>query len=108
MKAKYGPWWNCRAVIRCPKGPTFGRFVDTCGSGSFGNTEFGFELTDEEIRQLISQAEEMNRTLNPLFEVDVTQVMPILKLGGQATFHLLPHSALSGSTPWTHRTLKSK
>ena len=44
------------------------------------NTEFGFQLTDEEIRRIASQAEEMNHTLKPLFEVDVTKTMPILKL----------------------------
>ena len=44
------------------------------------NAEYGFELTDEEISRIVTQAEEMNRTLKPLFEVDVTKTMPILKL----------------------------
>jgi hypothetical protein len=44
------------------------------------NTEFSFHLSDEEIRRIASQAEELNRTLKALFEVDVTNTMPILKL----------------------------
>lgn len=44
------------------------------------NAEFGFELTDEEIKRIAIQAEAINRSLQPLFDVDVTQVMPVIKL----------------------------
>jgi hypothetical protein len=44
------------------------------------NTEYGFQLSDEEIKRIVLQAEEMNRVLKALFEVDVTNTMPILKL----------------------------
>jgi hypothetical protein len=44
------------------------------------NTEYGFQLSDEEIRRIVLQAEEMNRVLKAIFEVDVTNTMPILKL----------------------------
>jgi hypothetical protein len=44
------------------------------------NTEFGFELSEEEIKRIALQAEAMNRSLQPLFDVDVTQVMPAVKL----------------------------
>lgn len=44
------------------------------------NAEFGFELTDEEIKRIAIQAEAINRSLQPLFDVDVTRVMPVIKL----------------------------
>lgn len=44
------------------------------------NAEFGFELSDEEIRSIALQAEAMNRSLKPLFDLDVTQAMPVIKL----------------------------
>jgi hypothetical protein len=44
------------------------------------NAEFGFELSEEEIRSIALQAEAMNRSLKPLFDIDVTQVMPIIKV----------------------------
>jgi hypothetical protein len=44
------------------------------------NADFGFELSDEEIKIVALQAEAMNRSLKPLFDVDVTQAMPMVKL----------------------------
>jgi hypothetical protein len=44
------------------------------------NAEFGLELTDEEIKRIALQAEAINRSLQPLFDVDVSQVMPAIKL----------------------------
>lgn len=44
------------------------------------NDAHGFGLTEEEIKLIATRAEEANRLFQPLFEVDLTDVMPILKL----------------------------
>jgi hypothetical protein len=44
------------------------------------NAEYGFNLTEEEIKVIARQAEEANLLFQPLFEVDLSGVMPILKL----------------------------
>ena len=44
------------------------------------NREYGFELSEEEIKRIALQAEEMSRLLKPLHEVDVTGVMPVMKV----------------------------
>ena len=44
------------------------------------NAEFGLELTEAEIKRIALEAEAMNRSLQPLFDVDVTQAMPVIKL----------------------------
>jgi hypothetical protein len=44
------------------------------------NTEYGFNLSEDEIRMIVQQAEETERLLRPLNDVDLTDVMPILKV----------------------------
>jgi hypothetical protein len=44
------------------------------------NAEYGFKLTEEEIKVIARQADEANRLFQPLFEVDLNHVMPVLKL----------------------------
>ncbi len=48
------------------------------------NAEYGFNLTEEEIKAIAKQAEEANRLFQPLFEVDLTGVMPMMKLDRKA------------------------
>ena len=48
------------------------------------NAEYGFKLTEEEIKVIASQADEANRLFQPLFEVDLNHVMPVLKLDRKA------------------------
>jgi hypothetical protein len=44
------------------------------------DSEFGLNLSEDEIRNIAVQAEAMNRSLRPLFDIDVTHVMPVTKL----------------------------
>jgi hypothetical protein len=44
------------------------------------NTEYGFNLSEDEIKMIVQQAEETDRLLRPLNDVDLTDVMPILKV----------------------------
>ena len=44
------------------------------------NTEYGFNLSDEEIDLIAKQAEEANRLFQPLFEVDLTGITPLMKI----------------------------
>lgn len=44
------------------------------------NVEYGFNLSDEEIDLIAKQAEQANRLFRPLFEVDLTGIMPIMKI----------------------------
>jgi hypothetical protein len=44
------------------------------------NAEYGFNLTEDEIKLIVQQAEETERLLRPLNELDFTDVMPILKV----------------------------
>ncbi len=44
------------------------------------NVEYGFNLSEEEIDRVAKQAEAANRLFQPLFEVDLTGVMPIMKV----------------------------
>lgn len=44
------------------------------------NAEYGFNLTEDEIKVIVQQAEEMERLLRPLNEVDLVDVMPIMKV----------------------------
>ena len=44
------------------------------------NVEYGFNLSDEEIDLIAKQAEEADRLLQPLFEVDLTGIMPLMKI----------------------------
>lgn len=44
------------------------------------NVEYGFNLSDEEIDLIAKQAEQANRLFQPLFEVDLTGIMPIMKI----------------------------
>jgi hypothetical protein len=43
------------------------------------DAEYGFNLTEEEIKLVARQAEEAKKLFQPLFEVDLIHVMPILK-----------------------------
>jgi hypothetical protein len=44
------------------------------------NAEYGFNLSEDEIKLIIQQAEETERLLRPLNEMDLIDVMPILKV----------------------------
>ena len=44
------------------------------------DAEYGFNLSDEEIELIAEQAEAANRLFQPLYEVDLTGVMPIMKV----------------------------
>lgn len=44
------------------------------------NAEYGFQLSEEEIKLVASQAEAAERLFRPLHEIDLTHVMPILKV----------------------------
>ena len=45
--------------------------------------EYGFNLTEEEIESIARQAEETHTLLQDLYKVDVTGVMPIMKIDKQ-------------------------
>ncbi len=44
------------------------------------NSEYGFNLSEEEIELIARQAEEANRLFKPLYEVDLTGVAPMMKM----------------------------
>jgi len=44
------------------------------------DAEYGFGLTEEEIELIAKQAEAANRLFKPLFEVDLTGVIPLMKV----------------------------
>lgn len=44
------------------------------------NDEYGFNLSEAEIEQIAKQAEAARRLFQPLYEVDLTGVMPIMKV----------------------------
>ncbi len=44
------------------------------------NLEYGLNLTDEEMDQIATQAEAAQKLFQKLFEVDVTGVVPALKI----------------------------
>lgn len=44
------------------------------------NVEYGFNLSEEEIERIAKQAEEANLLFQPLFEVDLTGIMPLMKI----------------------------
>jgi hypothetical protein len=44
------------------------------------NAEYGFNLSEDEIKVIVRQAEETDRLLRPLNEMDLIDVMPILKV----------------------------
>ena len=44
------------------------------------NAEYGFNLTEEEIKLIAGQAEEADRLFQKLHEVDLTGVMPLMKV----------------------------
>jgi hypothetical protein len=44
------------------------------------NAEYGFNLSEDEIKLIVQQAEETERLLRPLDELDLIDVMPILKV----------------------------
>ncbi len=43
------------------------------------NSEYGFNLSEEEIELIARQAEDARRLFHQLYEVDLTGVVPILK-----------------------------
>ena len=45
--------------------------------------EYGFNLTEDEIESIARQAEETDKLLQDLYKVDVTGVMPIMKIDKQ-------------------------
>lgn len=44
------------------------------------NGEYGFDLTEDEIKLVARQAEEAEHLFRSLHEIDLTDVMPILKV----------------------------
>ncbi|MFQ5851669.1 MAG: hypothetical protein ACE5JU_13930 [Candidatus Binatia bacterium] len=44
------------------------------------DAEYGFGLTEAEIELVAKQVEGANRLFQPLFEVDLTGVMPLMKV----------------------------
>ncbi len=44
------------------------------------NVEYGFNLSEDEIKLIARQAEEAKRLFQPLYEVDLTGVMPMMKM----------------------------
>jgi hypothetical protein len=44
------------------------------------NAEYGFNLSEDEIKVIVRQAEETERLLRSLNEMDLIDVMPILKV----------------------------
>jgi Asp-tRNA(Asn)/Glu-tRNA(Gln) amidotransferase C subunit len=44
------------------------------------NREYGFDLSEDEIKLVARQAEEAERLFRSLHEIDLTHVMPILKV----------------------------
>jgi hypothetical protein len=44
------------------------------------NAEYGFNLSEDEIKVIARQVEETERLLRPLNEIDLIDVMPILKI----------------------------
>ena len=44
------------------------------------NTEYGFGLTEEEIKKIALQAEEINRSFKPFHEIDLSGVVPFQKV----------------------------
>ncbi len=44
------------------------------------DAEYGFALTEEEIELIAKQVEAANRLFKPLFDVDVTGIMPLMKV----------------------------
>ncbi len=44
------------------------------------NAEYGFKLSEEEIELIAEQAEAANRLFQPLNDVDLRGVMPIMKV----------------------------
>ena len=45
--------------------------------------EYGFNLTEDEIESIAKQAEETHQLLQELHKVDVTGVMPVMKIDKQ-------------------------
>ena len=44
------------------------------------NGEYGFDLSEDEIKLVARQAEEAERLFRSLHEIDLTNVMPLLKV----------------------------
>jgi Asp-tRNA(Asn)/Glu-tRNA(Gln) amidotransferase C subunit len=57
------------------------------------DTEYGFGLTEEEIEVIAKQVEDTNRMFKPLFEVDLTGVMPLMKVDRKPKPHAKPKRA---------------
>jgi Asp-tRNA(Asn)/Glu-tRNA(Gln) amidotransferase C subunit len=47
------------------------------------NREYGFNLSEDEIKLVAGQAEEAERLFQTLHELDLTHVMPILKIDNE-------------------------
>jgi hypothetical protein len=49
------------------------------------NAEYEFNLSEEEIKLVAKQAEDAERLFKPLYEIDLTDVMPVLKFEKKVT-----------------------
>ena len=47
------------------------------------NREYGFNLNEDEIKLVARQAEEAERLFQSLHEIDLTHVMPVLKVDNE-------------------------
>ncbi len=44
------------------------------------NREYGFNLSEDEIKMIVRRGEEFEKLFRPLYEVDVSDTTPLLKL----------------------------
>lgn len=44
------------------------------------NAEYGFKLSEDEIKTVVKQQQELEHFLKPLMEMDLSDVAPILKI----------------------------
>lgn len=44
------------------------------------NAEYGFKLSEDEIKTVVKQQQELEQFLKPLMEMDLSDVAPILKI----------------------------
>jgi hypothetical protein len=47
------------------------------------NGEYGFNLSEDEIKLVARQAEEAERLFRTLYELDLTHIMPVLKVDNE-------------------------
>ena len=81
-------WRACYEPNECDSIAIFMKFPPTGGAAVKErireiDKEYGFNLTEDEIESIAKQAEETHKLLQDLYKVDVTGVMPIMKIDKQ-------------------------